>query len=100
MDIHTEALEEILQIYGIEVPIDVVGQIASDFSDHISAYNDTMSTPHIGGKSECHSCKAKDERIKELEKENHIYSENVKKRHGAVRAYVDSNTGSVLFDMV
>ena len=97
MNINAEILTELLEDHEIYIETSIAEEVAKEFEGHIAEYNSSSLNQFVTKDKPKENVELLKSRIKELEKENRLYNESLKRKLGAASVYVDS--GQIKYDL-
>ena len=97
MSVNAEILTELLEDHGISIEISIAEAIAKEFEGHISEYNSSSLNQFISKEKPIENVELLKSKIKDLENENKLYNESLKRKLGASSVYVDG--GEIKYDL-
>ncbi|MEE6130238.1 hypothetical protein V2E39_22760 [Chryseobacterium arthrosphaerae] len=97
MNINAEILTELLEDHGISIEESTAEEVAKEFDGHLSEYNSSSINQFISKEKLQENVELLKSKIKELENENRLYNESLKRKLGAVSVYVDG--GEIKYDL-
>lgn len=97
MNINAEILTELLEDHGISIETSIVEKVAKEFEGHISEYNSSSINQFISKEKPQENVELLKSKIKELENENKLYNESLKRKLGAASVYVSG--GKIMYDL-
>jgi hypothetical protein len=95
-EIRSEAMADILDGLGISATPEQIQSMVKDFSNHLDMEQEMSSYQHAGNKEECSKCKSLQSKIVDLEKENDVFRNSVKRRRHADRVWTQGD--SVMYE--
>lgn len=97
MNINAEILTELLEDHGILIETSIAEKVAKEFEGHITEYNSSSLNQFVTKDKPKENVELLKSRIKELENENRLYNESLKRKLVATSVYVDS--GQIKYDL-